>query len=338
MCTYPSFSPQSLLFAFETGWLCHALCWLCSQEERNEYHAQGAFCDRVTSQRHCKCNNPPGPVAYLCFVVVVDLHFHLHIQNFLDACCASIAFYGVGYAFAFGETEETGVTFVGTKNFFLMGEVDQAFWFFQFAFSATAVTIVAGTLVSLVLWATTTAAAVQKKRVCHDTGRHKVVVSCFCFCDILLPQAERCQMAAYLCYSAFLTGFVYPVVVHAVWSSNGFLSAFTAEPYRGIGVIDFAGSGVVHTTGGATALIATYILGARKGRFHDSRGRPLEKPREIQGHSVALQLMGTMVLWFGCKLALEVSCWFDICSVHGLTLFSGNYLQGTVSTLARPFS
>jgi len=94
---------------------------------------------------------------------------------------------------------------------------------------------------------------------------------------------------------------VYPVVAHAIWSSNGVLSAFSANPYRGIGVVDFAGSGVVHTTGGTTALIATYILGARKGRFHDSRGRLLEKPREIPGHSTALQLMGTMVLWFGCK-------------------------------------
>eukprot|EP00977_Amphora_coffeiformis_P003663 scaffold710_cov171-Amphora_coffeaeformis.AAC.32 len=181
------------------------------------------------------------------------------LKNFLDACCAAVAFYCVGFAFAFGEPDSTDVTFMGAKNFFLLGEVNQAFWFFQFAFSATAVTIVAGTL------------------------------------------AERCQMAAYLSYSIVLTGFVYPIVAHAIWSSNGMLSAFTANPYRGIGVIDFAGSGVVHTTGGTTALIATYILGARKGRFHDSRGRLLEKPREIPGHSVALQLMGTMVLWFGCK-------------------------------------
>ena len=65
--------------------------------------------------------------------------------------------------------------------------------------------------------------------------------------------AERCQMAAYLCYSILLTGFVYPVIVHWIWSTNGFLSAKSATPIWSTGVIDFAGSGVVHVTGGFTA-------------------------------------------------------------------------------------
>ncbi len=102
--------------------------------------------------------------------------------------------------------------------------------------------------------------------------------------------AERCQMTAYLLYSMMLTGFVYPVIAHAVWSYTGFLSPSAKDPLWGSGVIDFAGSGVVHLTGGITAVFATYILGARKGRFHDTHGRKLKKPKDIPGHSPALQV------------------------------------------------
>jgi ammonium transporter, Amt family len=127
------------------------------------------------------------------------------LKNLLDACFGALAFYAVGYAFAFGGTE-TGVTFIGNGDFGLRDyQGDYAFFFFQFAFAATAATIVAGTV------------------------------------------AERCKMSAYCCYSIFLTGFVYPVVVHSMWSVNGFLSAFTVDPadrFQGVGVIDFAGSGV----------------------------------------------------------------------------------------------
>ena len=58
-------------------------------------------------------------------------------------------------------------------------------------------------------------------------------------------------------------------------------------------------TGVVHLTGGTTALFATMILGPRRGRFHDETGRRLETPREFRGHSVALQMLGTFILWFG---------------------------------------
>ena len=87
-----------------------------------------------------------------------------------------------------------------------------------------------------------------------------------------------------------LTGWVYPIVVHAVWNANGFLSAFSVDPLWGVGMVDFAGSGVVHLTGGVTALFATLILGPRRGRFHDDSGRKLDKPKNIPGHSVALQV------------------------------------------------
>ncbi|KAL3922938.1 MAG: hypothetical protein SGILL_001935 [Bacillariaceae sp.] len=185
---------------------------------------------------------------------------NIMLKNLLDACGGAIGFYTVGYAFAYGTNDSGGKSFIGTSNFFIRNfSTGSEFigFFFQFAFAATAATIVAGTV------------------------------------------AERCKMAAYLCYSVFLTGFVYPVVVHSIWSGDGFLTAFRDDPFRDVGNVDFAGSGVVHMTGGATALVAAIVLGPRKGRFYDEDGNPLETPTEFPAHSVALQILGTFVLWFG---------------------------------------
>jgi len=182
---------------------------------------------------------------------------NIMLKNLLDACGGAIGFYTVGYGFSYGASENP---FIGVSDFairsFTTGSEYIGF-FFQFAFAATAATIVAGTV------------------------------------------AERCKMGAYLCYSVFLTAFVYPVVVHSIWSSDGFLTAFRDDAFRGVGMIDFAGSGVVHMTGGATALVAAIILGPRRGRFYDDDGNALETPVTFPAHSVALQILGTFILWFG---------------------------------------
>jgi ammonia channel protein AmtB len=66
------------------------------------------------------------------------------LKNLLDACGASIAFFAVGYAFAFGGTTSNvdptngTKTFMGTSNFFLVDVEDLSFWFFQYVFSAAA--------------------------------------------------------------------------------------------------------------------------------------------------------------------------------------------------------
>jgi len=102
--------------------------------------------------------------------------------------------------------------------------------------------------------------------------------------------AERCQLSAYLVYTVFITGFIYPVVVHWVWNGTGFMSAFNADHILG-GGIDFAGSGVVHMTGGVAGLVGAAFLGPRLGRW--------ENPEEFEGHSTPLQILGTFLLWFG---------------------------------------
>ncbi|KAL3786394.1 hypothetical protein HJC23_002951 [Cyclotella cryptica] len=107
------------------------------------------------------------------------------LWNLLDSAGGAFGFWSVGYAFAYGGQDASkGKTFIGNSDFFLTGDTDLEFWFFQYAFACALSSIVAG--------------------------------------------------------------FVYPVCAHAFWSSNGFLSAFAAEPLWGAGVIDFAGSGPVH--------------------------------------------------------------------------------------------
>ena len=213
---------------------------------------------------------------------------NIMLKNLLDACGGALGFYTIGYGFAYGSGsgDYSSARFIGNYNFFLMGisgGYGYITWFFQFAFAASAATIVAGAV------------------------------------------AERCKMAAYLCYSVFLTGFVYPVVVHSIWAFDGFLVAFgpQEEKFRGIGVIDFAGSGVVHMTGGVTALIAALVLGPRRGRFYDEDGNPLETPAVWPAHSVALQILGTFLLWFG---------WYGF--NPGSALFIANPTSAAVSALA----
>mmetsp|Transcript_22250 Transcript_22250/g.33310 ORF Transcript_22250/g.33310 Transcript_22250/m.33310 type:complete len:527 (-) Transcript_22250:1190-2770(-) len=208
------------------------------------------------------------------------------LKNLLDVCGGAIAFYTVGYSFSFGDHSDGPVTFIGTGNFFLLDMADDdtgvAYSYWLFQFAFAATS---ATIVAGTL-------------------------------------AERCQMNAYLFYSMALTGFVYPVVAHAIWSSRGFLNKDIDNPLFGSGMIDFAGSGVVHVTGGFTALIATKLLGARKGRFYDERGELLEEPKSFPGHSKSLQMLGTFILWFG---------WFGFNGGSALDS-DGNYNPAVVAT------
>lgn len=106
--------------------------------------------------------------------------------------------------------------------------------------------------------------------------------------------AERCAFEAYLGYSFFLTAFVYPVVCHWVWDAEGWLSAFNSDPMWDSGMMDFAGSGVVHMVGGFAGMMGAWLCGPRMGRFDvDGTVRPLK------GHSATLVVIGTFILWFG---------------------------------------
>ncbi len=97
--------------------------------------------------------------------------------------------------------------------------------------------------------------------------------------------AERMKFKAYLIYSFLISAFIYPIVGHWVWG-GGWLA--------GLGFNDFAGSGVVHTTGGVAALIGTMMLKPRTGKYRADGSSNM-----IAGHNIPLASLGVFILWFG---------------------------------------
>lgn len=68
------------------------------------------------------------------------------MKNILDACVGAISFWAVGWAFAYGVSGESANAFIGDGHFFLKDFDDYPSWIFQFAFAATAATIVSGAM------------------------------------------------------------------------------------------------------------------------------------------------------------------------------------------------
>ena len=161
------------------------------------------------------------------------------MKNILDACGSAIAFFCCGYAFAYG-----GTNGLITKN----------------DFGATSKATFIG----------------NENFFLYDFDRYSFWIYQYAFAAtsttiVAGTLAERSQMISYFAYSIILSGFVFPVVAHAVWCIDGFLNAYRGNPMFGSGMVDFAGSGVVHVVGGVTSLIATNILGPRRDRFHDEQ-------------------------------------------------------------------
>jgi ammonium transporter, Amt family len=102
--------------------------------------------------------------------------------------------------------------------------------------------------------------------------------------------AERTKFSSYLLYSVFISAVVYPVFGSWAWGGlykgGGWLEH--------MGFIDFAGSTVVHSVGGWSALAGAIVLGPRLGRYGKDG-----KPRAMPGHNLVYATLGVFILWFG---------------------------------------
>lgn len=192
-------------------------------------------------------------------------------KNTFDVCIAACCFYLWGYAFAYGD--DAG-GFIGTTEFAL-SDVEQHSGSLAGAISNTAIRADAAFYYAHFAFALSfaaTAATIMSGAV-----------------------AERMNFKAYIPLTVVTVSFVYPVIAHWVWSSNGWMSAFkTDDRLFGVGVLDFAGSLVVHVVGGTAALVACWYIGPRSERFGIGG-----KVNELPMQSPVFQMFGTILMWFG---------------------------------------
>jgi len=97
--------------------------------------------------------------------------------------------------------------------------------------------------------------------------------------------AERVKLPAFFIFTVVLTALIYPIQASWVWG-GGWLSE--------MGFYDFAGSTLVHSTGGWAALAGAIVIGSRKGKYNaDGSVNPMP------GSSLPLATLGTFILWMG---------------------------------------
>ena len=99
--------------------------------------------------------------------------------------------------------------------------------------------------------------------------------------------AERIKIWPFFIFAAILTGVIYPIEMGWQWGGGWLAKA---------GFSDFAGSTLVHATGGAAALAGAIVLGPRLGRFAKSGDKPMPP---FANSSIPQVTIGVFILWFG---------------------------------------
>jgi len=116
--------------------------------------------------------------------------------------------------------------------------------------------------------------------------------------------AERWKFSSFCIFTVFIATIIYPIYGNWVWG-GGWLSSLGATLGLGHGHVDFAGSSVVHMTGGVTAFVGARILGPRTGKF-----RKDGTIGAMPGHNQPMAIVGTLILafgWFGFNAGSTLS-------------------------------
>ena len=183
-------------------------------------------------------------------------------KNFIVFAVTSIGFWVLGWGLMFGGGSE----FIGLEGLFCLGGEDNSpalgddYKGVYSAINWTAVPLEAKFFFQLVFAGT--AATIVSGAV-----------------------AERIKYLSFILFSFIMAIAIYPIVGHWIWG-GGWLAD--------MGFFDFAGSTVVHSVGGWSALVGVYILGPRIGKYG-----PDGKVNAIPGHNMTAATIGCLILWLG---------------------------------------
>lgn len=154
----------------------------------------------------------------------------------------------------------------------------------------------------------------------YDAGIYALFFFQMVFMDttVTIPtgaMAERVKYSAVVITSFFISMVLYPLFGNWVWGC-GWLSSLGVNFGLGHGVVDFAGSAVVHSMGGMIALAGAIVIGPRIGKFKKDG-----TARAFPGHDIPMAIIGTIILFF---------CWFAFNA--GSTLNSSDFRLSVVAT------
>jgi ammonium transporter, Amt family len=105
--------------------------------------------------------------------------------------------------------------------------------------------------------------------------------------------AERWKYSAFMVYGFCVGTIMYPVYGNWVWG-GGWLASLGANFGLGHGHVDFAGSSVVHMTGGVIALVFAWLCGPRIGKYNKDGSA-----NALPAHNIPMAIIGTFILAFG---------------------------------------
>ena len=138
--------------------------------------------------------------------------------------------------------------------------------------------------------------------------------------------AERIKLWPFFLFAAILAGIIYPIVMGWQWGGG-----WLAE----LGFSDFAGSTLVHSTGGAAALAGAMIIGPRLGRFTKSGAPAPLKP--FAASSIPLVTIGVFILWlgwFGFNGGSQLAMGTADDAIAVSTIFINTFLAGAGGVMA----